>query len=196
MMKDATKQAFLQKASGDMIRRMASSSMESLDLTQAIAVVSDAVVKYLCREELTEIEMQKEWIRVLPQFKDQFGIFISLMRQVVTVADGYVKLTASQTNKIIEIINSQPNVPFETKMKEIRAFVEGQNRHNEKLLGKILAAGTTTVVATKVAPVAIKKGAEVAKHMGTASTIKAFSPSGTINALSKGAVRIIKAVKK
>ena len=195
-MKDATKQAFLQKASGDMINRMASGSTGSVDLTQAIAVISDAVVKYLCREEITEIEMQKEWIRVLPQFKDQFGMFINLMKQVVTVADGYVKLTASQTNKIIEIINSHPDASFEEKMVQIRAVVNEQNQHNEKLLGKILAAGGATAVAAKVGPVAIKKGAEVAKHFGTTSTIKAFSPSGTIDALSKGAVRIIKAVKK
>lgn len=195
-MKDATKQAFLQKASGDMIGRMASGSAGNEDIIQAIAVISDAAVKYLCRDEITEIELQKEWIRVLPQFKDQFGMFINLMGQVVKVADEYNKLTVGQTNKIIDIINSQPNVPFEEKMKEIRDFVEMQNRHNEKLLGGVLAAGTTTVVATKVGPVAVKKGAEVIKHLGTTSAIKAFSPSKTVTALSKGAVRIIKAVKK
>ena len=195
-MKDATKQAFLQKASGDMSGRMASGSAGNVDTIQAIAVISDAAVKYLCRDEITEIELQKEWIRVLPQFKDQFGMFINLMGQVVKVADEYNKLTVGQTNKIIDIINSQPNVPFEEKMKEIRDFVEMQNRHNEKLLGGVLAAGTTTVVATKVGPVAVKKGAEVIKHLGTTSAIKAFSPSKTVTALSKGAVRIIKAVKK
>ena len=195
-MKEAPKQAFLQKASGDMIGRMASGSAGNVDIIQAIAVISDAAVKYLCRDEITEIELQKEWIRVLPQFKDQFGMFINLMGQVVKVADEYNKLTVGQTNKIIDIINSQPNVPFEEKMKEIRDFVEMQNRHNEKLLGGVLAAGTTTVVATKVGPVAVKKGAEVIKHLGTTSAIKAFSPSKTVTALSKGAVRIIKAVKK
>lgn len=194
-MKDAAKQAFLQKASGDMITRIASGSTANSDLTQAIAVLGDSVVKYLCREQITEIELQKQWSVMLPQFKDQFGMFIELMGQVVKVADEYNKLTIGQTNKIIDIINSQPNVPFEKKMEEIRKFVVIQNEHHEKIFDGVVAAGTTAagaVVATKVGTVLIKKGAEVAKHMGTTSAIKAFSPAGTLKAVAK----VIKAVKK
>ena len=197
-MKDAAKQALLQKASGDMITRIAAGSSQT-DLTQAIAVVSDAIVKLLCRNQITEIELQKQWVAVLPQFKDQVGMFINLMGQVVKVADEYNKLTVSQTNKIIDIINSQPDVPFETKMTEIRKFIAEQNQHHEKILDSVLTAGTTVAgaaVATKVGTVAIKKGAEVAKHLGTTSAIKAFSPAKVITATCNGAVKIIKAVKK
>ena len=198
-MKGAAKQAMLQKASGEMIQRIASGSAGNLDLTQAIATVCDAVVKYLCKGELTEIETQRIWAQALPQFKEQFSLFINLMGQVVKAADDYTKLTVTQTNKIIDIIISQPDAPFEAKMEQIRKFMAMQNEHHEKILDSTLKAGSAVVgaaVTAKVAPVAIKKGAEVLKHFGTTSAVKAFSPSKVITATCKGAVKIIKAVKK
>ena len=113
-----------------------------------VGPICDTIRTCVCKDQIVQQELYKTWAKIAPQCLEQFGAFMTLMGQIVDASKEYDKLTVHQVDLVIDKICSEPNVPFPEKQEAIRAIIQQQYEHHERLVSRIadgpLACGGDT----------------------------------------------------
>ena len=166
-----------------------------------VGPICDTIRTCVCKDQIVQQELYKTWAKIAPQCLEQFGAFMTLMGQIVDASKEYDKLTVHQVDLVIDKICSEPNVPFPEKQEAIRAIIQQQYEHHERLGDKAVSAAKFGAGAAAVGTVGVagKKGLEAGlrylenrdKLLARTSIIQSFSPAGVIKAVGD-VIRIIK----
>lgn len=203
-MKESMALALQQKAVSPVLQALLPMAPELAE--KLVVPICNAIKTCYCKDELAQVELQKIWASVAPQYLDQLGNFIKLMGQVVDAISEYDKLTIDQTNMVIEKICSEPNVPFAEKQEAIRKIIQNQQAHKEAqtktyvvggLGASAVAAGAfATKVISDNRTKRVVETAKLAKEIQKTNRLIALTPAGPIKALGDVALGILKTIKK
>lgn len=201
-MKDTMALALQQKAVAPALKAVLTPELAD----KLVAPICDALKTCYCKDELARVEIAKAWAAAVPQCMGQLDKFIDLMGQFIDAVSEYDKLTIAQTNKIIEKIFSEPDVPFAEKNAAIRDYMQMQYAHKEKQTKTYVTAGLggTAVVAGVAATKILsdnktKRVIEVAKTAKVSKIVEgitSLTPTGAIKAIGDTAVNLLKIIKK